>query len=38
MVYFWITSWKALRNGGLLILPSQQGGTHKVEFTKEEIV
>ena len=38
----WFTSGsplgKALRNGGLLILPSQQGGTHKVEFTKEEIV
>lgn len=38
----WFTSrsplGKALENGGLLILPSQQGGTHKVEFTKEEIV
>lgn len=37
----WFTSrsplGKALRNGGLLILPSQQGGTH-VEFIKEEVV
>lgn len=38
----WFTSrsslGKALENGGLLILPPQQGGTHKVEFIKEEVV